>query len=179
MSLERLKTILSVPDRIYGSGDISKWKEAEKELGSKFPADYKEFISTYGTGGVCGFLWVYSPFSENENLNFFIRSKEENDAYFISKQEFPDDFPRSLFPEEGGLLPWGVTDNGDVLNWITSNNPEEWSVLVYDGGTGESYEYKNSFTEFIFEILSGNINCNLFPDDLLDIEFEYVVGDAD
>lgn len=179
MSLEKLKMILSVPDKIYGAGDISKWKEAEKELGSKFPSDYKEFISTYGTGGVCGFLWIYSPFSSNENLNFFMGSKEDNHAYFTSKQKFPDDFPQSLFPEEGGLLPWGVTDNGDVLNWITSDNPEKWSVLVYDGRSGDAFEYKNSLTEFLYDVLSENITCPLFPDDLLDIEFEYIVGQED
>jgi hypothetical protein len=70
-------------------------------------------------------------------------SKEDNNAYLTSKQKFPDDFPRSLFPEEGGLLPWGVTDNGDILNWITSDNPEKWSILVYDGRSGDAYEYKN------------------------------------
>ncbi|MDM5247652.1 MULTISPECIES: SMI1/KNR4 family protein [unclassified Lysinibacillus] len=179
MSLEKLKTILSIPDKIYGAGDIAKWKEAEKELGTKFPSDYKEFISIYGTGGVCGFLWIYSPFSSNENLNFFIGSKEDNNAYFTSKQEFPDDFPRNLFPEEGGLLPWGVTDNGDVLNWITSDNPEKWSILVYEGRSGVSYEYKNSLAEFLYDVWSGNITCHLFPEDLLENELEYIVGGVD
>ncbi|KOP78419.1 hypothetical protein AMS59_11160 [Lysinibacillus sp. FJAT-14745] len=175
MSLEKLKTILPVPAKTFGAGDIFQWKEAEKELGSKFPSDYKEFISTYGAGGVGGFLWIYSPFTCDENLNFFIRSKEENDAYFTSKQEFPEDFPRSLFPEENGLLPFAGTDNGDVLNWITSNDPENWSILVYDGRSGVSYEYKCSLVEFLYGVFSGNITCHLFPDDLLDIELEYIV----
>lgn len=179
MSLEKLKTILPVPDKIYGAGDTSQWKEAEERLGVKFPSDYKKFLSVYGTGGVgaiYGFIWIYSPFTSNENLHFFIRSKEANNAYSTLKQSFPNDFPRNLFPEKGGLLPWGVTDNGDGLNWLTSDDPEEWSIVV-DDGYGNSCEYKNSLTEFLYEILSGISTCPLFPDDFLDSELQYIAGE--
>lgn len=33
-----------------------------------FPEDYKRFIDFHGEGGINEFLWILSPFSENENL---------------------------------------------------------------------------------------------------------------
>ncbi|MBC2373031.1 SMI1/KNR4 family protein [Listeria booriae] len=161
MYLEKLKTILSPPVKAVNSGSNIEWKDAEKKLGVEFPPDYKEFISTFGTGVIDDFLWIYNPFTDNKNVNIFVQMKGNNAAYCTLKEEFPDDYPYSVFPEIGGLLPLGVTDNGDVLNWITT--PGKWTILVY-GGSG-NFEYQGTITEFIFDVLSQNINCIVFPDD--------------
>lgn len=41
----------------------SKWDIIENKMNFKFPQDYKEFIDIYGEGGINGFLWILSPFS--------------------------------------------------------------------------------------------------------------------
>jgi hypothetical protein len=33
---------------------------------------------------------------------------------------YPDQFPRPLYPDPGGLLLWASTGNGDELFWLTS-----------------------------------------------------------
>ena len=44
------------------------WEEIEKKIGIIFPEDYNRFIDFHGEGGINEFLWILSPFSENENL---------------------------------------------------------------------------------------------------------------
>lgn len=64
----------------------------------KFPDDYKEFISTYGTGSIDNFLWILNPFSKNININFFDDMKHFQWAYRELKSEFPENYPRPPFP---------------------------------------------------------------------------------
>lgn len=41
----------------------------EARLGMVLPDDYKDFLREYGSGRVGQFLWIFNPFSKNENLN--------------------------------------------------------------------------------------------------------------
>ena len=63
---EKLVKLMPPPQDPHGA--TGNWDEAEAELGTPFPDDYKLFIGTYGVGLVCDFLWIYSPFSSEVNL---------------------------------------------------------------------------------------------------------------
>jgi hypothetical protein len=43
--------------------------QRSKKLGAHLPQDYKDFIDFYGGGKIAGFISIFSPFSENINLN--------------------------------------------------------------------------------------------------------------
>lgn len=94
--------------------------------------DYKDFIGIYGTGGVDKFLWILTPFVQDENVNFFKRLKIINKAYLELRQRFPQYYKHKVFPEVGGLLPWAYTDNDDELYWLTIGKPNEWHIIVYE-----------------------------------------------
>ena len=48
------------------------WTNVEQQLGMPLPADYKWFISTYGTGSICAaFINVLNPFAANRYLERF------------------------------------------------------------------------------------------------------------
>lgn len=57
-----------------------------------------KFIDTYGTGGIDNFLWVLSPFVENENVNLIQKGKVIRDAYQVSKNSFPEYFTHNIYP---------------------------------------------------------------------------------
>lgn len=38
------------------------WSKIETKLGTSLPEDYKNFIKTYGTGGIDNFIWILTPF---------------------------------------------------------------------------------------------------------------------
>jgi hypothetical protein len=68
MSMARLKQIVVPPERPVEVPDDSVW-DAVRALFGEIPADYREFVETYGTGCLCEFIWIYNPASPNEYLN--------------------------------------------------------------------------------------------------------------
>ncbi len=140
---------------------------------------YKEFINTYGTGAVANFLWVLNPFTENKYLHLLNKGKIMADAYITSKQRFPEDFRHKVYPEPGGLLAWGATDNGDELYWLAEGEPDGWPVIVYPPRASEYLEYAMPVTEFIYRITSREMICEAFPDDFSGEKPEFISAEAD
>lgn len=120
MEDKKLEQILIPPQESVIVRSDEEWDKVESQLKIKLPKDYKDFISTYSTGCIDDFLWIHNPFEENENLNFFQQLEVINNAYSEMKNDFPDDFEFDVYPSNGGLLPFGSTDNGDILYYIGS-----------------------------------------------------------
>ena len=122
MYLEKLKSILRVPQATCSKGDNFRWVKLEKEYGFNFPSDYKDFINTYGTGSVNDFIWILTPFESSEHINIFSRAEVMRNSYNYLKESYPDDFKYSIYPDKKGLLPWAFADNGDELYFDIENN---------------------------------------------------------
>jgi hypothetical protein len=143
------------------------------------PDEYKEFISTYGTGGIDNFIWILNPFVLDENFNLMERGKVIREAYLESKQNFPQDFIHDVYPDVGGLLPWAITDNGDEIYWRTDNNPNKWSIVIYGSRSSEYAEYNKSLVEFLYEILTKRLVCSIFPDDFPSEDPQFITIDIE
>lgn len=169
MSLNRLFAIAPPPNSPVGAGSPSDWPDIEQRVGTKVPEDYKQFINAYGGGCFVNFLWVYSPFAPSWHIMKW--RNEVLDAYRSAQKAFPQYAPPfPAFPSLGGLLPWGQTDNGDCLFWLTTGRPVTWTVVVCDSKYSEQYcEYSTSMTEFLLKWLSREFVPLVFPDD---IDFE-------
>ena len=141
------------------------WEGVEKNIGITFPMDYKMFIDSYGEGAVNEFLWVLSPFSENENLNCIEKYKVMKDAYNSMKNEFPEQFPFKFYNGKTGLFPWGITDNGDELFWNFTGDIAE--LVVYESRYSGNMSYAVSMEEFLYKLLKKEIVCPIFPDDFI------------
>jgi hypothetical protein len=164
-SLERLLSVLPPPAHPAEVSRRDDWKAVEAEMGTTLPDDHKEFIGTYGTGRIDGFLWVFNPFSENENLNLITAGKVRLDALRELRDEFGEEVPYKLFPEDGGLLPFAATDNGDVLYWKTSGSPDDWTNVVNESRGPDYEEHQVGVVNFLYGILTREIICSIFPPD--------------
>ena len=143
-----------------------EWDEIQKKHNVIFPSDYIEFIDCYGLGAVDDFLWIYSPWTNNKYLNFFEGGKRALEAYEVCKKEYPNDFPFLSYPKKEGLLPFGVTDNGDNFYWLyTSENPDSWKIIIYKDRSEEYLEYNLSLTEFLVSFLKGQVQCDILPEE--------------
>lgn len=134
------------------TGTPVAWEEVEARLGTRLPADYKAFVDRYGTGAVGDFLWVLTPSTSNEFLNFFDKGRVMLDGYRQLRDEWPREYPFSAYPEPNGLLPWAVTDNGDELYWLTGPDPDKWPTIVISRGVPHE-EYRLP----VGDLLSGLI----------------------
>jgi len=101
-----------------------EWLDVEREVGTPLPSDYKAFIDRYGLGKLCDFIVVFMPSHENLHVNLSIQIRQKLDVLQELASEWGEELPYSLFPARGGLLPFGATDNGDILYWLTSGSPD-------------------------------------------------------
>jgi hypothetical protein len=170
-SLYALMQVLQPPVNPLETPEEGGWQPVETRLGMQLPEDYKEFIARYGTGAVDGFLWVLNPFSTNRHLNFFDEGKEKLEALRELRHE---SIPYSLYPDTNGIIPWGVTDNGDVLYWLCNGPPSHWIIVVNECRGPRWREYKLSTSDFLMKLVTRELVVDVFPQDFPSESPEFV-----
>lgn len=164
MSIEALLKVIEPPTNPTEADHEISWHYIESSLGLTLPNDFKEFIQRFGTGALLDFLWVFNPFSSNEYLNFMQQINTQLDALrFLVRDTSLEECPYSLYPEPGGLLPWGMTENGDILFWCTEGNPKDWTVVVMASRSPTYEEYNESLTGFLAKLILQEIKSRIFP----------------
>jgi len=168
-SLERLHALVPPPDKPLEAGAPERWPEIEAQLGTTLPEDYKKFTNLYGSGKFDDFLYLFNPFAAPGSGGNLVAEKDAVlAAYTETRSKFPDKFPLPPFPEPGGLLPLGRTDNGNELYWLTEGDPGGWEIALFDG-RGSRYElHPPTVTGFLAGLLSGELETTLLPAGFLD-----------
>ena len=162
MMIEVLKSIVSAP-KFNVNCD---WNVIENDFKIIIPIDFKKVVEAYGSGCIDDFLWILNPFSENQSINF-LASRYFIESYLSLKNEFPEYFIRSIFPEDQSFFPWCVTDNGETFNWIIDKNKssDEWKVAIFSSDQTSEEVYDMSATELLIKLLSKEIISKILPDD--------------
>ena len=164
MTLPELTEILSPPEAPVETGSPEEWSLVEEEIGTPLPADYKEYVATYGTGSIADFLWPYNPFSENRHLNLVWRVELHAGALRQIREEFgEEEVPYPPYPESGGLMSWAVSDNGDTLYWLMQGDPDHWRVVVNESRGPDFERFGESTTSFLAKLISGELNSEILP----------------
>ena len=139
--LDELLAVLVPPERPFRA--TGNWELVESEIGLKLPADYKAYLAAYG-GGLVNSISIPSPFDvSNDVRNWWERWAAE----YV-------DVPYPVFPEPGGLLPFGRVGGMDNLNWLTVGEPDQWPFVYYDRERG-FFEIKGlSAVAFVLEAVT-------------------------
>ena len=148
------------PFSVPGVGD---WERVEASLGIRFPLDYKESLSRYGSGGFGDFLYLLNPFFLKEGYAYTQQVSGMLEAYRALKEITPAALPYSCHPEPGGLYPAAVTDNGDVLYWVTAASPDDWPVVIYNSRHWRHEEVPLSLTALLTAWLAGSLSTRILP----------------
>lgn len=159
MSIEALQAVMTPPESPIES--IGDWDEVEQRLGRSLPADYRDFISVYGTGYIDKFLSVLNPFSAIPSYNLISAGRDHLDGLRQLRETRGEFLPYALFPEKSGLLPIAMTDNGDTLHWLTEGRADHWRIVVEDVRAPETEIYEMTFTQFLTALIQGQIFSNI------------------
>ena len=162
MSLSHLQTILVPPHSPCDNGDGNVLPLIDVTV--SFPDDYASFTKNYGTGRIADFIAIFNPFTKNEDLNFFEQKKLILEDFNLLLDEDSEYYKYTLYPNKNGLLPVGVTDNGDYFFWVVSNieNSNLWGTAIV-ASRSPDIEY---FDENITSLLAGILSKKIKPDSL-------------
>lgn len=163
MSIDKIKQLMPIPKSPHETPEHD-WTPVFTKLDVPgLPTDYKEFISTYGTGAIGDFLWIMNPFSKNPSLNMEMMLAFRK-AYDAMKEDFPIDFPR----ESSSFLPWAMTDDGDAVAWLLGNeDPNLWPVIIQGRQVWKEERTNLTTSEFLEALLENNLETSVFPQEFI------------
>ena len=141
-----------------------KWPLIEDNL--SFPSDYVDFINTYGSGRIAEFIVIFNPFSQNEDVNFFEQYKFILEDLNYLNESDSDYYKYQLYPKDNGLIPVGVTDNGDYIFWVVNSkgNSDLWGTAIIPSRSPEVEYSDNGLTTFLESLLANRVKYKSFPD---------------
>ncbi len=160
--IEELIAVLPRPANPVLVPSHDEFSLLERELATQLPTDYFEFWRTYGAGAISDFLGVLRP-QQRAQFKGFV-----GHALHWLRLDAPK--PRTNWdphPAIGGLIPWGGTDNGDVLCWRTIGEPPEWTVTVLPPRTDVVDDYGLTMTRFLSRWIAGDLVVKSFPTDIV------------
>jgi hypothetical protein len=172
--IEELRCL--VPPPAHPNGAQGDWKVCEDELGLRLPQDYKDFISLYGSGTLCGLFEISSPFSSPLLWKTSVREWWARWArIYDCWGECPRDMPYATYPDVPGLLPWATYGTVDVLSWYTAGEPHEWCVVYDDREEGFVEVPDIGLGAFLVAALKGTVPLpeHIFGKDVLDAPHVY------
>lgn len=161
MTIASLSSVMPPPaNPIEARGS---WSDVEGVLGAQLPDDYRDFIERYGSGTIDHFITILNPFSVRPTLNLLEQSKRQLNALRDLRENFHEQNPFELYPSHGGLLPVAITDNGDVIHWLTCPNRDSWAIVVNEARSPDYQKFECSLTDFLTGIIKKSIVCRAFP----------------
>lgn len=137
--------------------DDAGWQGVKQRLGLDLPAQYKNLIDSAGDQLSFGETHVLSPFASNKHLNMYEKSEKILAAARSLRAECSHHYPLPLYPEDGGLFPWAITDNGDTLYWITREDPDTWPTLIQSARAPEFEVHFSRPCSLLYRILTDKL----------------------
>jgi hypothetical protein len=165
--LERLRQLLPPPADPVEPARPDGWAEVEAAIGAQLPGDFKAFTELYGSGMVDDFLYLFNPFAAGQDGNLLVEKDRVLAAYRQTRAQFPDRLSLPPFPEEGGVLPLGRTENGDELYWVTARDPDDWPVALLESRAAFLEVHPMPVTGLLAALAANQLTSRVLPDDVL------------
>lgn len=148
--LEELKVLM--PPLVPPPENKVDWSVAEEVFGIRFPNDFKQFILTYGNVIWCDLFRAIYPETDSREKCDASRSEVLDTIDTIFNDGFCDENGDAIdglrpYPNPGGLLPCLTDTNSSFICWLTSGDPENWTLVQWYSGTVRFY--KSDLTHFI------------------------------
>ncbi|MEU4805458.1 SMI1/KNR4 family protein [Actinosynnema sp. NPDC023587] len=152
-----------VPPPAVPVGAEGDWHRVEADLGLRLPADYRELVTRYGSGGFgdIGLLTPFDPCAGGAG-SLVGRAHALLDLHGPFRDEWPEDVPFPLHPEPGGVLEWALTGNGDALCWLTEGDPDDWPTVVWNV-RGGAERFDLGAVALLHGYLVGRCEARLLP----------------
>lgn len=159
-----IQALLGEPQ--FNWSDPAPWIELERELGIKFPADFREIVDAYGSISINKQLYLKHPaghllHSLGKNIRLDLELwREEDMAEFL---------PSAVGAGPGELMPVATATTGEAVFLRVPETPSSpWRVVVQEFDSPAWTLHEMTFSEWLLAYLRGEdvtvCSRNLAPD---------------
>ncbi|WP_157407770.1 hypothetical protein [Actinomadura atramentaria] len=132
------------------------WHRVEESIGLALPEDYKSIVDGTVDGFFQGVVRVGRPggdgYVETDFLGYYAHLLDD---LRVSRGE-GNAVPYPIFPEVGGLLPWGIGPGMTPIFWRTDDvDPNNWTVVVADSTFENWCAFAGGVAEFLTVLVNG------------------------
>ncbi|WP_418955613.1 SMI1/KNR4 family protein [Streptomyces tritici] len=152
-AVARLRDLLPPP---LSGGDAVDWQEVERTANLVFPADYREFVESYGGGEINEYLSISTPPVPGSAYGDLL---DRVDPAVSNLEELAALLPAgSMLP----LLPFADSASADVAFWLCEGVPDDWRVAVFRRQTSYGVNrwtvFDGGMASFLVAALTDEIN---------------------
>jgi len=148
-------------------GRFFDWPTIEGDLGLRLPSDYKLLAESFPAGWFRRFVRVWRPERWPDGRVRLLGEAAAGGLEYI--REFREtgegEFPYPIFPEPGGVLPWGYTRTAGQVFWLTGpGDPDGWPVVVATEECDYWDRFDGTACEFLIEVTAARYDARGFTE---------------
>ena len=155
MTLSSLMNLIPPPAEPVYTGTRAEWDAIQDNMKIVFPKEYYEVCYVYGSGHFSGEFLIANLFDPEARDYGFAELTRFDEA----RERDPHEVPYPLYPEAGGIFPFGMDGNGNTFAWLTKGRPNQWPIVCFNS---EDYSEitRHSLTEFIALLIANSLEIN-------------------
>ncbi|MEV5572327.1 hypothetical protein AB0L06_19965 [Spirillospora sp. NPDC052269] len=162
------------------------WDLVSGSLGTGLPDDYMELSETYPMLKLDDWLLITHPSVPEPGPGFYDLSSLEQRALSQSRfliQDHIDELhvydpatgttderrltsgklPYPAYPEPGGLMSLGMSEENHQWCWLTEGHPDAWTMMIIDSPM--AWHYLGGLTHLLSDLITGRVNCPVVAPD--------------
>ena len=137
------------------SPKANDWNKIEADFGFSFPQDYKDLVTSFGSGEFGVGLCFRSPIDASE---YNILSPEAVVRHFEPVIDMKEDAKLQLYPDPFGAVVIGTIDRQDFLLRPDKTGKKLVDLVWWDIDTGEVKELEMSISRFVHDLYCGKLH---------------------
>jgi hypothetical protein len=162
---DRVRRLAAQAGVSASAGRVLDWAAIERDLGLPLPTDYKQLAESFPDGHFRRFVHLRRPErwpdSRVRLLSEFALAQLEGMREYRETGEV--EFPYPLFPEPGGVLPWGDISSPGVAFWLTGPvEPDDWPVVVATEECDYWDRFDGTVCDFLMAVATARYDASSF-----------------
>lgn len=167
-AVESLSALVESPERVRTRSYRVDWPYMQQLIGIEFPGDFKQLVDRYGPGVFSDELYLECPPSASDSEavqtqhRAVVTDRLEGLRLSLTGTKLAEAV--AVWPEPGGLFPWGSDLNGSYLLWETSEpDPQLWPTVVMPREVYEIERFEMTCSEWLLRWVQGELDCSIIP----------------
>ncbi|MGC5542939.1 SMI1/KNR4 family protein [Streptomyces griseus] len=167
----QFRELLGAP--LVNGDTVADWEGVERMCNITLPADYKEFVSTYGPGCINDQVYLFHPRAARGDHGLRLESLWGQASYSYGElaQSDPHSHRHPIHPEEGGYFAVARSISGNHIFLVPPDeNRRQWQVAVEMGAW---FIFEMTFADFLWAALREELDVPVIQGEP---SFEQIVG---